>query len=47
MGISLANQLTITNVNQLLRLWGHELTRVFSDRMNTKEDKEWFKESVE
>eukprot|EP00756_Hemistasia_phaeocysticola_P003201 Hpha_TRINITY_DN12121_c2_g2::TRINITY_DN12121_c2_g2_i1::g.81783::m.81783/K10408/DNAH; dynein heavy chain, axonemal len=30
----------------LCRLWKHEATRVFSDRLNDEKDKEWFDKSV-
>ena len=47
MGLSLANQQTISDQIQLIQLWAHELQRVFKDRLNTDEDRQWFDETVE
>lgn len=38
MGVTNASQIVITNSLQLVRLWTHEMSRVFYDRMNNKED---------
>lgn len=47
MGLSLANVNSITNVNQFIRMWCHEVSRVFHDRLNFEDDKKWFLETVE
>lgn len=47
MGLTLADVNSITNANQYMRLWGHEVSRVFHDRLNFVEDRKWFKETME
>ena len=47
MGLTLADVNSITNANQYIRLWGHEVSRVFHDRLNFNEDRIWFKDTME
>ena len=42
MGIVRANKDEVKDQKQLIRLWGHEMSRVFFDRMINAEDREWF-----
>ncbi|XP_014239722.1 dynein heavy chain 1, axonemal-like isoform X2 [Cimex lectularius] len=45
-GILLANSDDIKTIEELLVLWIHECTRVFSDRLINNEDKQWFKKKI-
>jgi len=37
---------SVNNPEVLARLWIHECSRVFADRLITPEDHNWFKEAV-
>lgn len=47
MGLSMADPLVISNANSYIKLWSHEVARVFYDRLNNEDDRKWFIESVE
>jgi len=47
MGLSLANSQVMTNSNTYIKLWSHEISRIFYDRLNNEEDRKWFVETVE
>jgi len=36
----------IRDENSISRLWIHEISRVFHDRLNNNEDKDWFYELI-
>lgn len=36
----------ILNVDTLVKLWIHEISRVFSDRLINEEDRSWFMDSI-
>ena len=46
MGMTQSSSEKIKTPDQLLRLWIHESTRVFHDRLINEEDKEWFRDKV-
>lgn len=45
-GVCMGHPSKITEADQLIRLWGHECTRVFHDRLINEQDREWFHESL-
>ena len=42
MGLSRADENSFQEPVDLISLWGHEMTRVFHDRLSCYEDREWF-----
>ena len=45
-GVCMGHPSKISEGDQLIRLWGHECTRVFHDRLINTDDREWFHESL-
>lgn len=45
-GIYLADSRFYEGKENIVKLWVHELLRVFSDRLNTHDDKETFKKHI-
>lgn len=46
MGMMRASKVFIREGRQIIRLWAHETQRVFADRLNSKEDHDWFNETL-
>jgi dynein heavy chain len=42
-GLYQADKMTFEGKEQILKLWAHEIQRVFVDRLNTHEDRNKFK----
>lgn len=42
-GVMTADPIRVSSAPQLIRLWMHECSRVFSDRLINEEDNKWFK----
>jgi len=40
-GMTMATKVQLTESNQTLRLWAHECTRIFGDRLINNEDRMW------
>lgn len=38
----MAKTLVLNRVDKIIKLWIHEMCRVFYDRLINEEDKEWF-----
>lgn len=36
----------VPNIDSMIRLWRHEVSRVFHDRLINEEDKRWFNELI-
>eukprot|EP00960_Hanusia_phi_P050219 760078-Hanusia_phi.AAC.2 len=45
-GILMVDPANVVDVDQFLRLWGHECSRVFRDRLISDEDKSWYDEKI-
>eukprot|EP00002_Diphylleia_rotans_P012132 TRINITY_DN2375_c0_g1_i1.p1 TRINITY_DN2375_c0_g1~~TRINITY_DN2375_c0_g1_i1.p1 ORF type:complete len:4335 (+),score=913.34 TRINITY_DN2375_c0_g1_i1:198-13202(+) len=45
-GILMADPKRLTKMPQFVRLWYHECTRVFSDRLVNEQDREWYREAM-
>ena len=45
-GICLCTKKEVTNTDILTRLWAHEITRVFGDRLINDEDRTWVMNAV-
>ena len=41
-GIMMGSTKSVTSTDSMARLWLHELTRVFHDRLNKENDREWY-----
>ncbi len=47
MGMSQADPECIGTSDQIIRLWLHEMSRVFKDRLNCVEDNDWFDKNIQ
>ena len=47
MGLSKMKTDSINDVNDVCKIWGHEIKRVFYDRLNSDDDRNWFYKNVE
>ena len=45
-GMAMANPRQVRKPTQLARLWVHECSRVFADRLVSSDDRQWFTESM-
>ena len=45
-GLLMANPAIIQSNEQFLKLWQHEIFRVFYDRLMNDEDREWFVNNI-
>lgn len=46
MGLAKANKEEVKDQKHLIRLWGHEMSRIFYDRLINQEDREWFDKTI-
>lgn len=46
MGLVRANKNEIKDGKHLIRLWGHEMSRIFYDRLINEDDREWFDKTL-
>ena len=44
--MTMATKVQLTESNQTLRLWAHECTRIFGDRLINNEDRMWMLDKV-